>query len=503
MMVGLPIMLRVRRRRCVVIGGGAVAARKVDLLLRAGGDVLVVAPALCDRMAEHLAAGRVRHRAKRFAPRDIVGAAFVVSASDSRKTNACVAAAARGRGIPVNVVDDGAQSTATMPAIVDRNPVTIAMDTSGTSPVLARRLRARIEQIVPPETGRLARFAGKLRVQVHAALPDHAVRRKFWDEVFAGRTADLVRAGREPEALRRCAALLADYSRFRPRGSVYLVGAGPGDPELLTIKAARLLQSADLIVYDRLVGAGVLEYARRDAERIDVGKRRGQHRMPQSEINRLLIDAAAAGKCVVRLKGGDPFVFGRGGEEMHALRRAGIECEVVPGITAALGCAASAGIPLTHRDYAHSCVFVSGHSRSGRLELDWRLARPQQTLCVYMGLSNLDQIVRGLLRHGLSPHMPAAAILDGTTPRQRVVVGQLGNLARRVGSACAAAAGLVMIGEVVGLRGESAAESATILDFNRSSAHRRQIARSAPPDPAGLEGWKIRSTGRRAFWRRL
>jgi len=465
-MLGLPVTLSVAGRRCVVVGASAAAARKVELLLRAGAIVHVIAPRARRDLVALAAAGRIRHSAKRFAARDLAGAALAIAATGDSTVDAEVSSAAQRRGIAVNVVDAPELCTITMPAIVDRGAVAIAISTGGAAPTLARHLRARIERAVPAGMGDLAAFMHRVRPRVREALPDSRARRRLWDRVVEGPIAEHVLAGRIDEAEKLFHAELAGAPLAEPRGKVYLVGAGPGDPELLTLIAARLLQEADAVVYDRLVGDGVLALARREAECFDAGKpcgrgkRCGRPSMKQAEINALLISLARAGKRVVRLKGGDPFMFGRGGEEMQALIASGIDCEIVPGVTAALGCAAYAGIPLTHRDHAHSCVFVTGHLSAGTLDLDWAsLARPLQTVCVYMGLGSIDRLVAGLVRHGLSPRMPAAIVVDGTTRRQRVIVGTLGALPRLRGDAPAGAAGLVIIGEVVALRAPEPARS--------------------------------------------
>ena len=446
-MEGLPVTLVVEGRRCVVVGGGAVAARKVDLLRRAGGAVFVVAPRLADELRALVSENRICHAARAFAPRDLAGAVLAVAATGDRAVNAAVAAAAGKRGIPVNVVDDPALCTFTMPAIVERGPVSVAVATGGASPTLARRLRAAIERALPHGIGALADFAAAHRRAVKAALPDVEARRRFWDEAFDGPIAASVIAGRLDEAE---AALRAALAETKPRrGHVVLVGAGPGDPELLTLKALRLLERADAIVHDALVGEGILDGARRDAERIFVGKRKGAACLPQHEINALLVRLARAGKLVVRLKGGDPFLFGRGGEEREALRGAGIACEVVPGITAALGCAAAAGIPLTHREHAQACLFVTAHRRNGRFDLDWRaLARPRQTLCIYMGLSVVGELMARLIGAGLRRGTPAALVDNGTTRRQRLIAGTVADLARRAAEAGVGGPALLIVGDV-------------------------------------------------------
>ena len=370
---------------------------------------------------------------------------LVVVASEDEALQARVSLAAQQRCVPVNVVDRPKLSSFIMPAIVDRSPITIAISTGGAAPALARRLRAEIERAMPAAIGRLARFAEIFRVQVRRTLDQPRARRRFWDKVFEGRIGELALAGDEIGARR-------ERTETATAGMVHLVGAGPGDPDLLTMKAHRLLQRADVVVYDRLVSAEVLAMARRDAERIYVGKRRGNHSQSQDEINARLVALARAGKSVVRLKGGDPLLFGRGGEEIGALAEAGVTVEVVPGITAALGCAASTGIPLTHRDHAQTCLFVTGHRKDGRLDLDWpTLARPRQTVVIYMGLDALPTIAAQLVAHGLPGSTPVALIENGTTDRERRVVGTLATIDAQAMRARLEGPTLCMVGEVVGL----------------------------------------------------
>jgi len=447
----LPVFLDLRDRRCLVVGGGEVAARKVALLRQAGARVEVVAPRLAEGLQAQAAAGEITHHAMPYAESLLEDAVLVVAATDDVDLNRRVSRAARARNIPVNVVDQPALCSFIFPSIVDRAPVTIAVSTGGASPVLARLLRAHLEAVIPAGYGRLARLLGGFRERVKARFADGRERRRFWERILQGPVTEMVFAGREREAAELIRRSLDD-ARPPFRGEVYLVGAGPGDPDLLTFRALRLMQQADIVFYDRLVSPEILAMARRDAPRYYVGKKRNYHSVRQVEINRLLVEHARAGKKVLRLKGGDPFIFGRGGEEIESLSREGIPFQVVPGITAASGCAAYAGIPLTHRDHAQSVVFVTGHLRDGRLNLDWdKIVQPQQTIVIYMGLTGLDLICRELVAHGLAPETPAALVAQGTTPRQQVLVGSLETLPSQVLEAEIHAPTLVIVGEVVRL----------------------------------------------------
>jgi uroporphyrin-III C-methyltransferase/precorrin-2 dehydrogenase/sirohydrochlorin ferrochelatase len=453
-----PLFLALQDRHVLVVGGTEAAARKTELLLSAGARVTLIADKVVGEIAQCIADGAVTWIGRDFDDDMLDGMSLVIVASDDEAAQARVSHAARQRCVPVNVVDRPALSSFIMPAIVDRAPITIAISTDGAAPALARRLRAEIERALPATIGRLARFAEIFREQVRRTLDEPRQRRRFWDRVLEGRIADMALAGDEFGARRELIRQL-DAARSKATsvaacepGMVHLVGAGPGDPDLLTLKAHRLLQGADVVVYDRLVSAEILAMVRRDAERIYVGKRRGQHCLPQAAINDLLVAEARAGKSVVRLKGGDPFVFGRGGEEMQALMAAGIAVEIVPGVTAALGCAAGTGIPLTHRDHAQACVFVTGHLKDGTVDLDWTmLARPRQTVVIYMGAGALAEIAGRLVEHGLDAATPIVVIANGTTSRERRVVGTLATIDRLVSRARLDGPTLCMIGEVVSL----------------------------------------------------
>jgi uroporphyrin-III C-methyltransferase/precorrin-2 dehydrogenase/sirohydrochlorin ferrochelatase len=390
---------------------------------------------------------------REFLPQDLDAARLVVVATSRRAVNRWIAKLCEARAIPVNVVDDREASRFIVPAIIDRDPVLVAISTGGTSPVLARRLRERLEASIPKRLGELAAWLRELRRAARGQLRTAAERRRFFETILDGAPARRFIAGDRRGASRSAQRLLAGRVCAAPHaGEVTLVGAGPGDPELLTLKALRALQDADVILYDRLVSEGVLELARRDATRICVGKTARGESTPQDAINDSLIRLAREGKRVVRLKGGDPFMFGRGGEELEALAQAGVPFSVVPGITAAAGCAAYAGIPLTHRDHAHSVSFVTGHADTGGAEPDWQaLAKPGQTVVFYMGLARVEHVVTNLLAHGAPPTRPAAIVEKGTTDRQRVIAATLATLRQALTAAAVESPALLVVGEVAAL----------------------------------------------------
>ena len=420
-----PVFFDLTALKVLVVGGGEVALRKVALLERSGASITLVAPEVLPELQERAAAGKIILAIREFVPKDLDGARLVIVATSRRAVNRWIAALSEARGIPVNVVDDREASRFIVPAIIDRDPVLVAISTGGASPVLARRLRERLEAAIPRKIGELAVWLRALRHGARRRLRDTDERRRFFENIVDGPAARRFIEGDAHGAQALAQQLLARTSTAqRSAGEVTLVGAGPGDPELLTLKALRALQDADVILHDRLVPEGVLDMARRDAARICVGKAAGSIGSTQEEINALLIEHARLGKRVVRLKGGDPFIFGRGGEELEALAKAQISFSVIPGVTAAAGCAAYAGIPLTHRDYAHSVTFVTGHAdREGR-EPDWRaLAKPGLTAVFYMGLARVEQIAARLVAHGAAASLPAAVIAQGTLQDQRVVTG--------------------------------------------------------------------------------
>lgn len=447
----LPIFLNLHRQRCLVVGGGPVAARKVALLQRAHADVRVVAPELHEHLQTLARTGTIVVRQAPFSEADMEGCRLVIVATADKRLNERIYHLAKARGVLVNVADCPHLCDFILPSIVDRSPMIVAVSSSGVSPVLARLLRARLETLIPQGYGRLAQFAARYRSRVKQRISAGRSRRIFWEKVLQGGIAERVFAGQEAEANQAMEAAL-DVGAPPCQGEVYLVGAGPGDPDLLTFRALRLMQQSDVVFYDRLVSQEVLDLVRREAERIYVGKKRAWHALRQEEINRMLVRYAQEGKRVLRLKGGDPFIFGRGGEEIETLAAERIPFQVVPGITAASGCACYAGIPLTHRDYAHTCVFVTGQLKEGRLNLNWQaLVQPKQTIIVYMGLLGLQVLCQELVIHGMSPSMPAALVQQGTTPGQRVLTGTLETLPTIVEGEEIHAPTLIIIGEVVRL----------------------------------------------------
>jgi len=464
-----PIFVDLRERRVLVVGGGETAVRKIRLLRKAPVVIRVVAPTVNDEIAALGDTGAIEWRAGRFSVADLSGAALVFAATDIEAVDSAVAQAATAAGIPVNAVDRPAVSTFVVPAIVDRSPIVLGISSGGAAPVLVRRLREQIESLLPTGLGRLARFAESFRGAVKANIADPTARRHLWERVFGGPIADAVLAGNETLARERMMSLVnRPAERPRVEGRVFIVGAGPGDPDLLTFKAMRAMQAADVVVYDRLIGADILDYVRRDAERIYVGKAASNHALSQDDINALLVEQARAGRTVVRLKGGDPFIFGRGGEEMTHLQRAGIAVEIVPGITAAAGCAAAAGLPLTHRDFAAGVTFVTGHGKGdSEPDLDWAsLATSRQTIVVYMGVATAGTIGARLIAHGLDPATPAAIIENGTRPDQIVARGTVATLAATVVRRGITGPALLVIGAVAALAVESTPGAAQ--DANRT-----------------------------------
>ncbi len=449
----LPIFLNLRHQPCLVVGGGAIAHRKVELLLQAHAKVHVIAPQLNSQFESWLKANHITYSPERFQLTDLAGYRLVIAATDDKAVNAKVSELAQQKGILVNVVDQPELCSFIMPSIIDRSPVQIAISTGGASPVLARLLRTKLETLIPAAYGQLASFVAKCRERVKKQLPMKA-RKRFWENMLQGPIAEMLLAGHTQKATQAFEELLQQPEHQQPSkyGEVYLVGGGPGDPDLLTFRALRLMQQADVVVYDRLVSPEVLNLVRRDAEKIYVGKEPTNHPVPQKEINQILSEQAKLGKRVLRLKGGDPFMFGRGGEEIETLMEEGISFQVVPGITAALGTAAYSGIPLTHRDYAQACIFVTGHLKDNTTDLNWQaLAQPNQTVVVYMGVRAIPEICQQLIAHGLPADKPAALVNKATTADQFILKGTLDTLPKQVEEANIKQQSIVIIGDVVKL----------------------------------------------------
>lgn len=449
----LPIFIQIKNRPCLVVGGGSIAARKVALLRKAQANVTVVSPELCVELQQLNEEGEIQYSAREFEGDDLASCVLVIAATDQRAINKRVSQLANQLRLPVNVVDNPDLCSFIMPSIIDRSPVVIAISTGGSSPVLARLIRTKLEGSIPAAYGRLASLVESFRDKVKMAFPNVESRRGFWENILEGTVAELVFTGHEDEAKETLDKAI-DAQAVKPEmpGEVFLVGAGPGDPDLLTFRALRLMQQADVVVYDRLVSPSIMEMVRRDAEIVYVGKERDKHTMQQENINQLLVRLAKEGKRVLRLKGGDPFIFGRGGEEIELLAQEGIAFQVVPGITAANGCSSYAGIPLTHRDYAQSCVFVTGHLKNGSVDLNWKaLAHPNQTVVFYMGLHGAPTLCKEMVAHGLPETTPVALVEQGTTPQQRVLTATLATLLDVIENEDIKPPTLIIVGEVVAL----------------------------------------------------
>ena len=447
-----PISLKLQQQLCLIVGGGHIAYRKAVLLAKAGAVLHVIAPEIEADLLALVEQTQGQYLAEVFkTPLNLREYRLVIAATNDRAVNQQVFEVCEAEKVLVNSVDDPPHCRFMVPAIIDRSPLILSVASNGTSPVLSRQIRTQLETLIPHGMGKLAEFSGKWRAKVKEKIANPDERRIFWEDLYASPLKEQVFNGNEDAADLLIAQALQEWKT--PQGEVYLVGAGPGDPELLTLKALRLMQQADVVIYDRLVSQPIMDLCRRDAEKIYVGKARSNHAVPQEGINALLVKYASQGKRVCRLKGGDPFIFGRGGEEIQELFDAGITFQVVPGITAASGCSAYAGIPLTHRDYAQSVRFLTGHLKEGSPDLPWNeLVYENQTLVLYMGLVGLENTCQQLIAHGQRPDMPVALISKGTTPEQKVVVGTLADIASKVSEHHIQAPTLTIIGEVVSLR---------------------------------------------------
>lgn len=449
-----PIFLCLKDRLCVVVGAGQVALRKAQALVKSGARLQIIAPDLAPEMHELIVQHptQINYLARTFSTNDLDQAFLVIAATNNSAVNQEIAQLAHERNLLVNVVDNTKACSFIVPSVVNRDPVQIAVSTGGASPVLARQIRMKLETMIPSSCGELAAITEEYRDTIKQRFSDPEQRKHFWEQTLRGPFAELVYAGNTQTARQMLDEMLANQSTEPSVGEVYLVGAGPGDPDLLTFRALRLMQQADVVVYDRLVAKSILNMASQHAERIYVGKEKANHVVRQEKINDLLVDLAKQGKRVLRLKGGDPFIFGRGGEEIETLAENGIPFQVVPGVTAASGCASYAGIPLTHRDYAQSCTFATGHLKDGTIDLDWeKLAQPRQTVVFYMGLTGIQVISKQLIGHGMPPETPAALVEQGTTRNQRVHIGTLATLPSLVSDRDVRAPTLTIVGDVVRL----------------------------------------------------
>ena len=447
----LPIFLKTSKKQCLVVGGGDISLRKTTLLLRSGAIVECVAPSFCQGLVRLSKVSALTLTKKIFDKDDIKQQVLIISATDDKQVNAEVSRLAHDVKIPVNVVDCPEISNFIMPAIVDRSPLLIAISSGGKAPVLVRTIRAKIETIIPSSYGKLAEIADEYRLKVKNKFNNIKDRRVFWETIFSSNIAEKVFTGRVKEAKVDLERQL-DSAKPLEIGEIYLVGSGPGDPDLLTFKALRLMQQADIVLYDRLVSKGVMELIRRDAELIYVGKKAGGESSRQKDINKQLVRLAKAGNRVCRLKGGDPFIFGRGGEEIETLLEQGIPFQVVPGITAASGCSTYAGIPLTHRDYSQSCRFVTAHLKDDTCNLPWKeFIVEKQTIVFYMALSGANNISKNLIEHGMRKDMPVALIEKGTMPEQKIYISTISELPQLIKNEKIAAPSLLILGEVVKL----------------------------------------------------
>ena len=449
----LPLFIDIKDKPCLVVGGGKIAARKLKMLCKADANIIVIAPTICDEIKTLCDTHSLYVHTRNFSDDDIQNQCLIIAATNDAALNKRISHLAKQKNILVNVADDFKQGDVVLPSVIDRDPIQIAVTTGGASPVLARLLRRNLERCTPSAYGSLASLVEQYRQKTAESIQDEDSRRRFWEEVLQGPIAEMVLAGKLSAAEETLQRKLEnkDFSN-NDKGEVYLVGAGPGDPDLLTFRALRLMQQADAVVYDRLVSDQIMDLVRKDAEKIYAGKQRANHAIQQESINQLLVRLAKEGKRVLRLKGGDPFIFGRGGEEIETLMEEGVHFQVVPGITAAAGCASYSGIPLTHRDHAQACTFVTGHLRDGTVNLNWEmLAHSKQTIVFYMGLHGLNIICEQLIKHGLSAETPAALITKGTTPDQRVLIGDLTSLPNLVDEQHVQGPTLIIVGSVVSL----------------------------------------------------
>jgi len=451
-MESFPIFINLKKKPVTVVGGGDIALRKVRLLIKADPNITVIARQICKDLKELLVENNHKMLLKSFHESDLKTPTLIIAATNNPKINKRISTYAQQKNILINVVDQPKLCTFTMGSIVERDALVVSISSGGKAPVLVRKIREKIETLLPQSYAELVRFSGSLRSIVQKKIQSGVKRRIFWEEFFESDYIQNFILLPKKLDLRMFNKLLLRI-KSKKTGEVFLVGAGPGERDLLTIRALHLMQKCDICIYDNLVSKDILELVRRDADLVYAGKKQDQHTLSQDKINSLLIKYAQQGKKVLRLKGGDPFIFGRGGEEIESLMKNKILFQVVPGITAASGIASYSGIPLTHRDHAQSCLFLTGHLKDGAIDFEWpKLIVENQTLVVYMGLLSLDELVKKLIHNGMSKKMPIAIIESGTTAKQRVVIGELSNIKSKVGKSKIKSPALIIIGTVVNLR---------------------------------------------------
>ena len=449
----LPLFIETTGKKCLIVGGGKVASRKLIPILKAKMKVTLISPTIIEEIELNFQKNKNLKIIKRkFEPEDIEDQFLIIAATNEKTTNQKIAKLSKDNNILVNMAEDSLSGNTLIPSVVDRDPIKIAVSSGAASPILTRLVKTRLETVIPYSFSKLADIMMEYRDAVKKNFLKISDRRKFWEVFLDGPISEMVLSGHIDKAKKALDESLKENKFLEKTGEVYLVGAGPGDPELLSFKALRLMQKADIVIYDRLVSRPIMNLIRQDAEKIYVGKQRADHAMPQENINQLLARLALEGKKVLRLKGGDPFIFGRGGEEIESLIKDDIPFQIVPGITAASGCASYAGIPLTHRDYSQACIFVTGHLRDGTVNLNWEmLAHEKQTLIFYMGMHGSKIICEELIKHGLSNETPAALIVKGTTEDQEVIIGNLKNMPEIIMERKIVPPTLLIIGDVVKL----------------------------------------------------
>ena len=449
----LPLFIETTGKKCLIVGGGKVASRKLIPILKAKMKVTLISPEVIEEIELNFQKNKNLKIIKRkFEPEDIEDQFLIIAATNEKTTNQKIAKLSKDNNILVNMAEDSLSGNTLIPSVVDRDPIKIAVSSGAASPILTRLVKTKLETVIPYSFSKLADIMMEYRDVVKKNFLKISDRRKFWEVFLDGPVSEMVLSGHIDKAKKALDESLKENKFLEKTGEVYLVGAGPGDPELLSFKALRLMQKADIVIYDRLVSRPIMNLIRQDAEKIYVGKQRADHAMPQENINQLLARLALEGKKVLRLKGGDPFIFGRGGEEIESLIKDDIPFQIVPGITAASGCASYAGIPLTHRDYSQACIFVTGHLRDGTVNLNWEmLAHEKQTLIFYMGMHGSKIICEELIKHGLSDVTPAALIVKGTTEDQEVIIGNLKNMPEIIMDRKIVPPTLLIIGDVVKL----------------------------------------------------